>query len=135
MPAPEFSVHIHRQQPEIVLTATTTDGICQQGSPTFLSGAGQTMPEVRLQLEWPDGQTSEFYSPSTVVLDHLRPGDALSVAELERVGVRALQEASERVRARYGFACTRTDEEERRLRQRLSGYASEATVRVTQRLS
>lgn len=93
------------------------------------------MPEVRLQLQWPDGATSEFYSPSTVVLDYLRPGDALSVAELEQVGVRALQEASERVRARYGFACTRTDEEERRLRQLLGGYAAEATVRVTQRLS
>lgn len=93
------------------------------------------MPEVRLQLQWPDGATSEFYSPSTVVLEYLRPGDALSVAELEQVGVRALQEASERVRARYGFACTRTDEEERRLRLRLGDYAPEATVRVTQRLS
>ena len=93
------------------------------------------MPEVRLQLQWPDGATSEFYSPSTVVLEYLRPGDALSVAELEQVGVQALHEASERVRARYGFACTRTDEEERRLRQRLVGYDSSATVRVTQRIS
>lgn len=93
------------------------------------------MPEVRLQLQWPDGEISEFYSPSTVVLEYLRPGDALSVAELEQVGVKALHQASERVRARYGFACTRTDEEERRLRQRLGNYQSNATVRVTQRLS
>jgi len=93
------------------------------------------MPEVRLQLQWPDGDTSEFYSPSTVVLEYLRPGDAISIAELEQVGVRALHEASERVRARYGFACTRADEEERRLRERLGDYDSHATVRVTQRLS
>lgn len=92
------------------------------------------MPEVRLQLQWPDGETSEFYSPSTVVLDYLRPGEALSVSELERRGVRALREASERVRARYGFACSRTDEEEQRLIQRVGGYAGEDTVRVTQQL-
>jgi uncharacterized repeat protein (TIGR04042 family) len=93
------------------------------------------MPEVRLQLEWPDGDTSEFYSPSTVVLAYLRPGDALSVADLEQRGVQALREASERVRARYGFACTRTDEEEQRLRQRLARYATGSTVKVTRQLS
>lgn len=88
------------------------------------------MPEVHLQLQWPDGSTSTLYSPSTVVLDHLRPGDELSVAELEQAGVKALREASERVRARYGFACTRTDEEERKLRHHLAGHAADARVRV-----
>ena len=55
------------------------------------------MPEVRLQLQWPDGGTSEFYSPSTVVLDYLQPGDALSISKLEQVGVKALREASEQI--------------------------------------
>ena len=75
------------------------------------------MPEVRFQLEWPDGQSSTLYSPSTVILDYFRPGDSLLVSELEERGVEALRAASERVRARYGFACTRTDEEESQLRQ------------------
>ena len=69
------------------------------------------MPEGLLTLQWPDGRTSELYSPSTVILEHLPPGTTLSVAELEQRGVEALRQASERVRARYGFACTRTDEE------------------------
>lgn len=93
------------------------------------------MPEVRLELQWPDGQTSALYSPSTVVLEHLRPGDELSVGELKRRGVTALRQASERVRARYGFACTRTDEEERSLLQRLAAYNPDERVRVTSRLS
>ena len=42
----------------------------------------------------------------------------------------ALRAASERVRARYGFACTRTDEEESQLRQWVSRYSSDDTVRV-----
>lgn len=91
----------------------------------------RSMPEVRFQLEWPDGQSSTLYSPSTVILDYFRPGDSLSVSELEARGVEALRAASERVRARYGFACTRTDEEESLLRQWVSRYKSDDTVRVT----
>ena len=93
------------------------------------------MPEVRFQLEWPDGQSSTLYSPSTVILDYLRPGDSLLISELEVRGVEALRAASERVRARYGFACTRTDEEESQLRQWASRYSSDDTVRVTGQLS
>ena len=90
-----------------------------------------SMPEVRFQLEWPDGQSSTLYSPSTVILDYFQPGDSLLVSELESRGVEALRAASERVRARYGFACTRTDEEESQLRQWISRYSSDDTVRVT----
>ena len=93
------------------------------------------MPEVRFQLEWPDGQTSTLYSPSTVIFDYFRPGDSLLVSELEARGVEALRAASERVRARYGFACTRTDEEESQLRQWVSRYSSDDTVRVTGQLT
>ena len=89
------------------------------------------MPEVWLDLEWPDGRTSRFYSPSTVVLQHLPPGRECTVAELEESGLQALAEASERVRARYGFACTRTDEEAARLRQLVRGYDPLARVRVS----
>jgi len=90
------------------------------------------MPEVRFQLNWPDGQSSTLYSPSTVILDYFKPGDSLLASELESRGIEALRAASERVRARYGFACTRTDEEEARLRQWISRYGSSDTVRVTQ---
>ena len=90
----------------------------------------RSMPEVRFRLEWPDGQSSTLYSPSTVILDYFRPGDSLLVSELEERGVEALRAASERVRARYGFACTRTDEEESQLRQWVSRYNSDDTVHV-----
>lgn len=88
------------------------------------------MPEVFLELRWPDGEASRFYSPSTVVYAFFKPGDRLTVAELEQKGLAALREASERVRARYGFACTRTDEEASRLQQRLALYPPQATVEI-----
>lgn len=93
------------------------------------------MPEVIFQLCWPDGEASQFYSPSTVVYEYLKPGDALSVAELEQKGLAALKEASERVRARYGFACTRTDEEASKLKRRVALYKSTDTVRINATLN
>jgi uncharacterized repeat protein (TIGR04042 family) len=53
------------------------------------------------------------------------------VAELGSRARLALREASERVRARYGFACTRTDEEEHTLNATLLAYAPGETVRIT----
>jgi uncharacterized repeat protein (TIGR04042 family) len=88
------------------------------------------MPEVMLELHWPDGEASHFYSPSTVVYEFLKPGETLSIAELEQKGLAALREASERVRARYGFACTRTDEEAGKLQKRLAMYGRTDTVEV-----
>jgi uncharacterized repeat protein (TIGR04042 family) len=88
------------------------------------------MPEVRLTLEWPDGRTSKLYSPSTVILDYLGPGESLPVGQLHDRGIEALRLASERVRARYGFACTRTDEERQRLEQWVKDYAADQIVRI-----
>ena len=64
------------------------------------------MPEVLLTMQWPDGSRSSLYSPSTVIHEHFKAGERLTVAEVKRRGSVALQQASERVRARYGFACT-----------------------------
>jgi uncharacterized repeat protein (TIGR04042 family) len=88
------------------------------------------VPEVRLTLQWPDGLTSQLYSPSTVILEHLPPGEKLSVAALRSRGLEGLQQASERVRARYGFACTRTDEEARKLQRTLAAYGADQVVRI-----
>ncbi|MBD2551206.1 MSMEG_0570 family nitrogen starvation response protein [Microcystis elabens FACHB-917] len=88
------------------------------------------MPEVELTLEWPDGGRSRLYSPSTVILEHLAPGQTVTVAELRAKGTLALRQASERVRARYGFACTRADEEERRLLEQVARFGDVERVGI-----
>ena len=88
------------------------------------------VPEVLLTLEWPDGQRSQLYSPSTVIYDHLRPGESMPVGELGTRARAALLEASQRVRARYGFACTRTDEEQRRLEPWLARFGADLLVHI-----
>jgi uncharacterized repeat protein (TIGR04042 family) len=64
------------------------------------------VPEMTFTVRWPDGAEQRCWSPSLVVHDHLTVGAAYPVGEfLDRTRT-ALATASERVRARYGFACT-----------------------------
>jgi uncharacterized repeat protein (TIGR04042 family) len=64
------------------------------------------MPEMHFLIEWPDGQHDRCYSPSYIVEEHVTVGESYETQDfLRRVAV-ALQIASDRVRARYGFACS-----------------------------
>ncbi len=65
------------------------------------------MPEMRFTIRWPDGGIEECYSPSLVVKDHLEPGRSYPLAEFRDRSRTALSIASDRVRARYGFPCSR----------------------------
>lgn len=65
------------------------------------------MPEMFFKIRWPDATESDNYSPSLVILDYFAPGDDLDIAEfLEKIRA-AMTIASERVKAKYGFACSR----------------------------
>lgn len=65
------------------------------------------MPEVHVRLRWPDGVVQRVYSPSLVVTERFDEGTAYpSEVLVPRLG-EALAEASERVRAAYGFPCSR----------------------------
>jgi putative flavoprotein involved in K+ transport len=64
------------------------------------------MPEMHFLVEWPNGETQRCYSPSYVVEEHLSVGQEYAVPDFVERVARALHIASERVRARYGFACS-----------------------------
>lgn len=64
------------------------------------------MPEMHFTIEWPNGKRERCYSPSYIIEDYFVPGCSYPVPEfLERASA-ALEGASERVRQRYGFACS-----------------------------
>jgi uncharacterized repeat protein (TIGR04042 family) len=65
------------------------------------------MPEMSFAIRWPDGTTEQCYSPSLVIRDHLAVGETYDVAEFMRRSRIALTIASDRVREKYGFACSR----------------------------
>jgi uncharacterized repeat protein (TIGR04042 family) len=65
------------------------------------------MPEMRFEIEWPDGTRENCYSPSLVIKDYLAPGTVYTLAEFLQRGRTALQTASARVQEKYGFPCAR----------------------------
>lgn len=63
------------------------------------------MPEIRFDIRWPDGTLERCYSPSLVVRE-LLPTGPLPVFEFMERARAALRIGSERVRLKYGFACS-----------------------------
>ncbi|MEO6600079.1 MAG: MSMEG_0570 family nitrogen starvation response protein, partial [Polyangiaceae bacterium] len=64
------------------------------------------MPELHFRVRWPNGATVNCYSPSYIIEEYLSVGQSYAVPEfLERTRA-ALNIASERVREKYGFACS-----------------------------
>jgi uncharacterized repeat protein (TIGR04042 family) len=64
------------------------------------------MPEMHFTIEWPNGKRERCYSPSYIIEDYFVPGRTYAVPEFLERATSALTEASERVRQRYGFACS-----------------------------
>jgi uncharacterized repeat protein (TIGR04042 family) len=88
------------------------------------------MPEMTVDVRWPDGRLQRCYSPSLVMHDYLTAGSDYSVAEFVDRSARALQEASERVRAKYGFACTSAAGTKAEIVSAANQFPSGATIRV-----
>jgi len=65
------------------------------------------MPEMHYRLRWPDGTESRCYSPSLVVKEYLEPGRRYALADFLERARTATRIASDRVRAKFGFACPR----------------------------
>lgn len=63
------------------------------------------MPEIRFQIEWPDGTQDTCYSPSLVVKDYFTPGETYSLEDFVTKAREALKIASDRVQAKYGYPC------------------------------
>jgi len=64
------------------------------------------MPEMHFRVRWPNGEVDDCYSPSYVVEEHLEVGAAYPVPDFVARARVALEIGSERVRAKYGFACS-----------------------------
>ena len=88
------------------------------------------MPEVEFYIEWPDGTTQKYYSPSTSVHDYFQTGTELSIEELLEKSRRAYARARQRVKARYGFLCTQSLDAERSLEDAARQYQPDQRVRI-----
>ena len=88
------------------------------------------MPEVLFTVQLPDGVRKECYSPSTVVLNHFRQGEEMSVAEFVFRSRQAFAAASERVRLKFGFACSSAAAQLASIEEWTRSYANDAIIRI-----
>ncbi len=65
------------------------------------------MPEMRFLIRWPDGTAESCYSPSLVVKEFFSPGERYPLSDFLARSRTALNVASDRVKAKYGWRCSR----------------------------
>ncbi len=88
------------------------------------------MPEVYFTVQLPDGSQQECYSPSSVVHRYFRRDEEMSVSDFLSRSRNALTEASERVRAKFGFACSSAAAQLSEIEQFTSTQPAEGRVRI-----
>ena len=80
------------------------------------------MPEMTFQVRWPDGSEVSCYSPSLVMHDYLDRGAVYPLDEFVTRSAAALDLASERVRAKYGFVCTSALQQKSEIVETAAGF-------------
>lgn len=86
------------------------------------------MPEMRFTIRWPDGAEETCYSPSTAITRHLAAGARYPMPDfLARVRA-GLREASDRVEAKYGFACSSALDQLARIETRAAPFGAAGDV-------
>ncbi len=91
------------------------------------------MPEMHFRVEWPDGKQANYYSPSLVIEDYFDEGGEYPVNEFVEKARESLNIASDRVKAKYGFACGRAMGSLQQIEQVAAAYGDVSQgVRVIQ---
>ncbi len=88
------------------------------------------MPEITFTVQLTDGETRECYSPSTVIRDYFAAGDEMPVEEFVTRSRKALGAASERVRAKFGFACSSAASQLAEIERWTSDCPRDFTIRI-----
>ena len=88
------------------------------------------MPAMHFQVRWPDGREDRCYSPSLVVREHLKVGGSYPLPEFVHRVDMALNIASERVRIKYGHACSHALDQLAAIKDTSAGYTQDSRVIV-----
>jgi uncharacterized repeat protein (TIGR04042 family) len=90
------------------------------------------MPEIRFQIQWPDGSQEMCYSPSLVIKEYLLPETEYALDEFLERSRTALKIASDRVMAKYGMPCSLAIGQLRRIESTATRYGqlSDPKVRI-----
>jgi uncharacterized repeat protein (TIGR04042 family) len=91
---------------------------------------------MHFRVQWPDGTEANCYSPSTVVGEFFVAGQGYALNEFVERSREALNIGSERVREKYGFACSAAMDQLAQIEEQAGRFASDpqAVVKVVELL-
>ena len=89
------------------------------------------MPEMWFKIAWPDGSSSVCYSPSTVVESYFAEGKRYSMRAFLEAARPALEAASQRVEAKFGYRCSSADDQLKEIEETAQRIGVEAPGEVT----
>jgi len=90
------------------------------------------MPEVLFTIQLPDGALKECYSPSSIVRSYFAKDEVMPVTEFLHRSRQAFSEASERVRAKFGFSCTSASAQLADIERWTREHPDDGTIRIIQ---
>ena len=90
------------------------------------------MPVVNFHIVWPDQRKVACYSPSRAIQEHLEAGREYALEDFMKRMRDGLNLASERVRAKYGYACSAALDQMEIIEQEAKRFSDmpQATVKV-----
>ena len=88
------------------------------------------MPAMHYTLSWPDGSQTVAYSPSLVIQDHFEVGSTYPLDVFHRKILQATATANERVQAKFGFVCSRANDQLAALEAKLAEFSERANASV-----
>jgi uncharacterized repeat protein (TIGR04042 family) len=89
------------------------------------------MPEMYFRLRWPDSAETDHYSPSLVIKDYFVSGEEIELPDFLGRARTALTIASDRVKAKYGFACSRASASLSSIERHAAPFLGQSDARVT----
>lgn len=88
------------------------------------------MPVTYINIVWPDNQKDRIYSPSSVIEEYFHSGELLSIEKFLIKSKEGLKEASERVRQKFGYACTSAQAESDRISEKCQEFDNSKSVKI-----
>lgn len=88
------------------------------------------MPVTYITIEWPNNEKDQIYSPSSVIAEFFNKGEILTVDTFLIQCQKSLSEASERVRQKFGYACTSAEAESYRIKQKCQEFDNQMEVKI-----
>ncbi len=88
------------------------------------------MPAMNFVVCWPDGSKDICYSPSTVIEKYLQENHRYSLDVFVTSTTQALTEASERVKAKFGYYCSSAQDQSAVIVEKAQQFSADQYVVV-----